>query len=148
MHTDGPVILFDGVCNLCNSAVRFVIRRDKKGIFRFAALQSPAGEQFAEQYQLPKTYTSVVLIENGHAYLKSAAALRIARKLNGLWPLLYLLIAVPTAIRDRLYDLIARNRYRWFGRTDHCMRPTPELQERFIEVNHHTFPKGSRTPPL
>ncbi|WP_018627941.1 thiol-disulfide oxidoreductase DCC family protein [Niabella aurantiaca] len=132
MYTGKPVILFDGVCNLCNSAVRFVIKHDKKGMFRFAALQSPAGERFAQQYGIPPAYNSVVLISSGRAFLKSAAALRIARRLGGLWPLLYVFIAVPAPIRDRIYDFVARNRYRWFGRADHCLRPTPGLQEKFI----------------
>ncbi|WP_300598588.1 DCC1-like thiol-disulfide oxidoreductase family protein [Niabella sp.] len=126
-----PVILFDGVCNLCNNAVLFIIKHDPKDRFRFASLQSTAGIRLVQEYGVPQNYGSVVLIENGRTYLKSTAALRIARKLNGLWPLLYLLMIVPPFIRNQIYDWIARNRYRWFG-TNQCIRPTAELQQKFL----------------
>lgn len=132
MQTERPVILFDGVCNLCSNTVLFIIKHDIGNRFRFASLQSPAGIRLMQQYGIPPTYGSVVLIENGKAYLKSTAALRIARKLNGLWPLLYLFMGVPKFIRNRVYDWIARNRYRWFGRADQCMRPTDRLRAKFI----------------
>ncbi|MBO9596187.1 MAG: DUF393 domain-containing protein [Niabella sp.] len=133
MHTATPVILFDGVCNLCNRTVLFIIKHDPKDRFRFAALQSPAGIQLVQQYSIPQTYGSVVLIENGRAYLRSTAALRIARRLNGIWPLFYIFLLVPVFLRDRLYNWVARNRYRWFGRAVQCMRPTARLQAKFLE---------------
>ncbi|MGJ7033526.1 thiol-disulfide oxidoreductase DCC family protein [Niabella hirudinis] len=129
---NGPVILFDGFCNLCNGSVQFIIKHDKRNRFRFASLQSAAGAQLLRQYALPQTCRSVVLIENGKAFLRSAAALRIVRKLKAPWPLLYLFIIIPPFIRNGIYNWVARNRYRWFGRASQCMRPTPELQEKFI----------------
>jgi len=127
------IILFDGVCNFCNSAVNFVIRRDSEGYFKFAALQSAAGEDLLDKYGIHKVETdSVVLIEDENAYLHSSAALRIARKLSGLWPLLYGLIIVPKSIRDWGYKLFANYRYRLFGRQDQCMIPTPEIRARFL----------------
>ncbi|MCD2423403.1 DCC1-like thiol-disulfide oxidoreductase family protein [Niabella pedocola] len=133
MQVPAPVILFDGVCNLCNRAVLFIIKHDPRDRFRFAALQSAAGIQLTQQYGIPQSYGSVVLIENGRAYLRSAAALRIARRLNGAWPLLYICMLVPAFIRDRLYNWVARNRYRWFGSAGQCMRPTARLQAKFLE---------------
>ncbi|MCF3111577.1 DCC1-like thiol-disulfide oxidoreductase family protein [Niabella sp. CC-SYL272] len=132
MQAEESVILFDGVCNLCNRSVMFIIKHDPKGRFRFAALQSPAGLQLTRQYGIPQTYGSVVLIENGKAHLSSTAALRIARRLNRLWPLVYVLMLVPAVIRDRLYNWVAHNRYRWFGSADHCMRPTDRLRAKFL----------------
>lgn len=131
--SDHPVILFDGVCNLCNSSVQFVIKHDKEGKFRFAALQSDFGQQQLERYSFDKEQLlSVVLVMNGRAYDKSRAALEIARRLNGIWPMFYAFIIVPPFIRDFVYNWISRNRYRWFGRRDECMIPTPDLKARFI----------------
>ncbi|MEW6468099.1 MAG: thiol-disulfide oxidoreductase DCC family protein [Bacteroidota bacterium] len=128
-----PVILFDGVCNLCNRSVSFVIRNDRKGLFRFAALQSEKGRELRKQYGLDKADAdSYILIENGKAYLKSTASLRTLRKLRGLYPLLYLFILVPRFIRDAVYDWVARNRYKWWGKRESCMVPSPEIQNRFI----------------
>lgn len=130
---ENPVILFDGVCNLCNSSVQFVINHDPKGMFRFAALQSEFGQQQLEKHNFDKEeLLSVVLLINGKAYDRSRAALEIARRLNGLWPLLYIFIIVPPFIRNFIYNWISRNRYRWFGRKDECMIPTPELKARFF----------------
>jgi len=127
------IILFDGVCNFCNGAVNFVIDRDQAGYFKFAALQSEAGEEMRDKYGIDKVETdSVVLIEDDKAYLHSSAALRIARKLPGAWPLLYGFIIVPRSIRDWAYKLFARNRYRLFGRQEQCMIPTPEVRARFL----------------
>lgn len=128
----GSVVLFDGVCNLCNAAVRFIIRRDPGGRLRFAALQSEAAAVLlaAQAEPLPD---SIVLVEGGRVFTRSAAALRIARRLRFPWPLLYALIVVPRPLRDAVYGWIARNRYRWFGRSDQCMVPTPELRARFLD---------------
>jgi predicted DCC family thiol-disulfide oxidoreductase YuxK len=131
MGPDHQVILFDGVCNLCNASVQFVIRHDKKARFRFAALQSAYGAEQLKKYSLPeKEFDSIVLIKNG-IHTKSDAALEIARDLSGAWPVMYGFKIVPRFVRNWIYDWIARNRYRFFGRQDHCMIPTKELRERF-----------------
>ena len=128
------VVVFDGVCNLCNYAVMFIIRRDVNGRYRFASLQSEAGQSLLRQYGLPSEhFDSVVLIEGNRCYTQSTAALRIARGLGGLWPMLYLLIALPRPWRNALYNWVARNRYRWFGQPDQCLMPAPELRERFLD---------------
>jgi predicted DCC family thiol-disulfide oxidoreductase YuxK len=134
MDKQQSILLFDGVCNLCHHAVQFIIPRDRKGQIRFASLQSDAGRRILENFQLPTTFLeSLVFIDNGQLYIKSTAALRIARKLRGAWPLLYLFILIPRVIRDPLYDWVARNRYRWFGQREACLLPTPELRKRFLE---------------
>ena len=130
---DKPVILFDGVCNLCNGSVQYVIRHDRNGLFRFASLQSDAGQHLLQQYNLPSTdFTSFVLVQDGKAYTKSTAALKVARKLSGPVRLLYGFIIVPPFIRDAVYNFIAKNRYKWFGKKDSCMIPTPGLKNRFL----------------
>jgi predicted DCC family thiol-disulfide oxidoreductase YuxK len=131
---DAPrIILFDGVCNLCNGFVQFVIARDPAARFRFAALSSPAAERILEEagVTLPIPDT-VVLVEEGVVYVRSDAPLRIARGLTFPWPLAYGLAVVPRFIRDRVYDVIAAHRYKWFGRRDSCMVPTPEMDRRFL----------------
>lgn len=128
-----PVILFDGVCNFCNSAVNFVIKRDKKGIIKFAPLQSDEAMKLLVQYNLPtQEMRSFVFIEKHKSYTSSTAALRVCRYLDNLWPLLYGFIIVPRFIRNGIYDWIARNRYKWFGQKDSCMIPSPEVQSRFL----------------
>ena len=128
------IVLFDGVCNLCSASVTFILKRDPKGLFRFAALQSEAGRNIFEKFGIPfaEPPASIVLVEGGKAYSESTAALRIARRLSGLWPLLYAGIVIPRPIRDAAYRWVARNRYRWFGKKDACMVPTPELRSRFL----------------
>ena len=128
-----PIVYFDGVCNLCNGAVQFVLKRDKKGVFRFAALQSEEGQELLARIGLSgEALKTIVLVEDGTVYTHSTAALRLARRLSGLWPLLYVFILVPRPVRDGVYNWIARNRYRWFGRTESCMLPRPEWKERFL----------------
>ena len=128
-----PVILFDGVCNFCNSTVNLVIRTDKTKRSKFTTLQSFAGQQLAEQYNLPANdMKSFVFIEDGKAYTKSTAALRVCRYMKWLWPLCYVFILVPKFIRDAVYDFIAARRYKWFGMKDQCMVPTPEVRSRFL----------------
>jgi len=130
---DQKIILFDGVCNLCNSSVLFVIKRDPKDQFRFAALQSEIGEQLITKYQIDTTQTdSIILIENNTAYIKSTAALKVARNLTGGWPLLSAFLIFPAVIRNWGYDFVARNRYKWYGKKDSCMIPTPELKSKFL----------------
>jgi predicted DCC family thiol-disulfide oxidoreductase YuxK len=128
------VVLFDGVCNLCNGFVQFIIARDARRHFRFAALGSgAAGRLMAQAGIAPGSVDSLVLIEGSRAYVRSAAALRIARRLGFPWPLAYALIIVPRPLRDRAYDLIARHRYQWFGRRDVCMVPGPATKDRFLD---------------
>ncbi|MBI1193464.1 MAG: DUF393 domain-containing protein [Bacteroidetes bacterium] len=126
------VILFDGVCNLCNNAVDFVIRRDRKGVFRYGALQSEAAIKLLAQHPLPANLDSIVLIQDQRIFIRSGAAIRIARHLGSGWPLLTVFLLVPAPVRDAVYDWIARNRYRWFGRKDSCRLPTLEEQALFL----------------
>lgn len=131
--TGDRVVLFDGVCNLCAASVRFIVRRDPNACFRFATLQSDAARQLLIRHQQPADkFDSVVLIEDGRVFEKSTAALRIARRLTFPWPLFFALVVVPRAIRDAVYSFVVRRRYRWFGRSDACMLPTPDLQHRFL----------------
>ena len=127
------IILFDGVCNLCSSSVQFVLKHDKKVIFKFAALQSEAGQQLLTKHGLAtKDFNSFVLIEDDKVYLKSTAALRVARKLDTLLPLLYLTIIIPAFIRDSVYNYISQHRYDWFGNREECWLPTREWEGRFL----------------
>jgi predicted DCC family thiol-disulfide oxidoreductase YuxK len=128
-----PVILFDGVCNLCHGSVLFIIKRDPKSKFRFAALQSDFGNKQLTKFGLPVTeLNSVLLIKGNTLYQKSNAALEIAKHLSGAWPALYILKIIPSFMRDILYTWVSNNRYQWFGKEDACMIPTPELKSRFI----------------
>lgn len=134
MSNPPPIILFDGVCNLCAWAVRFIIERDPHELFRFAALQSETGQKLLAQHGLNRnSMDSFVLIENDRARTESSAALRVARHLSGAWPLSFAFTILPCAVRDPLYRFIARNRYRWFGKMDSCLMPTPELRARFLD---------------
>lgn len=127
------IILFDGVCNFCNGSVNFIIERDREKYFKFAPLQSEIGQNLLSEYDIDKNVTdSVVLIENGKAYVRTTAALRIAKRLSGAWKLFYGFIIVPEFIRDVFYKLFAEYRYKIFGKKDACMMPTPEIRERFI----------------
>lgn len=128
-----PVILFDGVCNLCNSSINFVIDRDKKQKYRFAPLQSEIGEMVKKKAGKSLDLDSVLLYENGKLLDKSDAALEIARNLSGIWPMLYVFKVVPRPLRNLVYDFIARNRYKWFGKMDACRMPTPELKALFLK---------------
>lgn len=129
-----PTLLFDGVCNLCSGSVQFILKRDRQGRFRFASLQSEVGRRLMTEHGLdPDALSSVVLIEDGRAYQESTAALRIARHLPGAWKLLRAFLVIPRPLRDAAYRLIARNRYRWFGKTESCWLPTPELRARFLD---------------
>lgn len=126
-------ILFDGVCNLCSGFVVFTIKRDPGAQFKFASLQSDEGEKLQKEFGIdPENIKTMVLVENDKYYIKSDAALRIFKRLNGMWPVLYYLIYVPRPIRNFVYDLVAGNRYRWFGKKDQCMLPTPDLEKRFL----------------
>ena len=127
------IVLFDGVCNLCNGAVLFIIKRDTKDRFRFAALESDLGKELLARHNIdPSKIDSIVLISGDSAFAKAGAALRIAKYLTGLWPLLYSLVIIPKFIADAMYDFIAKNRYKWFGKKESCMIPTPELKSKFL----------------
>ena len=134
-RVQGPVVLFDGVCNLCNGSVQFIIDHDQAGVFRFAPLQSDiAATMLASLGHAHDraTLDSVILVEEDHVYERSDAALRIARRLSFPWSLVYPSIVVPRFARDGVYRVIAKNRYRWFGHTPQCRVPTPELRARFL----------------
>lgn len=128
------VVFFDGVCNLCNSSVQFIIKRDRKNKLFFASLQSDYAIK-----NLPSTLSdndalkSIILKEGSKIKTKSSAVLTISKTLSGFWPFLYIFMIIPKFIRDGIYDFIARNRYKWFGKKDHCMIPSPELKGRFID---------------
>lgn len=127
------LVLFDGVCNFCNSSINFVIDHDSQKRFKFASLQSEVGQQYLAQFSRnKKDFDSVLLVKNGRVFKKSDAALHIARHLDGAWKWLYFLRWVPRVIRDMIYDLVAKNRYRIFGKSDACRLPNPELRERFL----------------
>jgi len=131
--SEKAIILFDGVCNLCNASINFIIDRDEEAYFRFGALQSDEGRRLLDAYSFPEQYTdSILLIENDVVFRESDAALMIARRLSGAWPLLYHFRLLPNVIRDGVYRWIARNRYNWFGYRDDCRIPTPELRARFL----------------
>ena len=130
---ENPVILFDGVCNFCNGAVNFIIRRDKKKRLRFAPLQSEAGQKLLDQHHLSlKDFDSFVLIENGKVHQKSTAALNILYHFPWYWQELQVLRIVPPFLRNAIYEFVARNRYKWFGKKDQCMIPTPDVRNRFL----------------
>ncbi|MGB5701039.1 thiol-disulfide oxidoreductase DCC family protein [Muriicola sp.] len=135
MEETKKIILFDGVCNLCNKSVQFVIKRDKNDIFRFAALQGTAGQKLVKEKGIDTTQVdSIILIEPQIAYYtKSDAALKIAKSLSGGWPLMGVFLGIPKGFRDWVYDWVARNRYSWYGRRDSCMIPTEELKQKFLD---------------
>ncbi|WP_299148863.1 thiol-disulfide oxidoreductase DCC family protein [uncultured Dokdonia sp.] len=129
------IILFDGVCNLCNGAITFIIKRDKKDIFRYAPLQSEIGKELAAKHHIDlDKVDSIILVTEDKAYAKSTAALRIAKQLSAGWPLLVVFLILPRFLRDAVYDFIARNRYKWFGKKEACMIPTPELKSKFLDT--------------
>lgn len=131
--TDKPILLFDGVCNLCSEFVQFVILRDPQAKFRFAALQSEVGQQLLQTAQMPTNeINTVVLYENDQFYTHSDVSLRVARHLGGWWTFFTIFKIIPQFLRDGIYNWIARNRYRWFGKQESCMIPTPDLKARFL----------------
>ncbi|MCR9181607.1 MAG: thiol-disulfide oxidoreductase DCC family protein [Flavobacteriaceae bacterium] len=133
MSSNKKTILFDGVCNLCNGSVVFIIKRDKKDVFRFAAIQSEEGRQLIQNYNIDTSKIDSILLLDGETYYtKSTAALKIARHLKGGYPLLYGFMILPRFLRNWVYDIIARNRYKWFGKKESCMIPTPELKAKFL----------------
>jgi len=134
MSQSSPILLFDGVCNLCNSSVQFVLDRNKKENIQFASLQSDFGQKMLSEINLPADYTSsLVLIEEGKSYVKSDAALQLAKHLNGLWKIGSVLMFFPKFIRNPVYDWIAKNRYKWFGKKEVCWIPETKWQPRFLD---------------
>ena len=128
-----PIILFDGICKLCNASVQFIIKHDKKKCFLFASLQSDAAVKLLLQDNIKKIdLESIVLIDDNRIYRKSTAVLRIVRKLDGLWPILFVFIIIPKSIRDMIYEFIAKHRYQWFGTMKTCSWEPKENKNRFI----------------
>lgn len=133
MTKDKSIIFFDGVCNLCNASIDFVIQRDKKDHFLVGALQEDFSKNILSKFQVREDYLdSLVLLEKGEIYYKSTAALKIARHLSGPLPILYPLIFLPKFLRDAIYNWIGSNRYRWFGKKSTCRLPTPEEKAKFL----------------
>jgi predicted DCC family thiol-disulfide oxidoreductase YuxK len=127
------IVLFDGVCNLCNNAIDFIITRDKKNRFKVGALQEIASKNILKDYQINEEYLdSLIYIHKNQVYYKSRAALEIAKNLNRLWPLLYVFIIIPSFLRNPIYDWIARNRYKWFGKKETCRLPTGDEKRKFL----------------
>jgi predicted DCC family thiol-disulfide oxidoreductase YuxK len=126
------VVLFDGVCNVCSSTVNFIIDRDRRGYFKFASLQSEAGRRLCKKYGIPLELDSMALVQDGRAYVESTAVLRIAKELDGLWPVLFSFVLLPKGLRNLAYRYFASHRYQWFGRTEVCRVPTADILQRFL----------------
>ena len=130
---ENPLVLFDGVCNLCNSSVQFIIKNDPAGYFKFAPLQSEKGQEILKRFNMKTDdYDTFILYKNGQIYTRSTGVLHVLKHFNNYYRFFYFFIIIPSFIRDYLYNFVAGNRYRFFGRKDACMIPTPELKARFI----------------
>lgn len=129
------LLLFDGYCNLCNGAVQFILKRDKKKQFFFAGLSWPAGVEIIRRFPKFKDADSILVFENGKVFDQSSAALKVAGRLGGLWPLMGIFWIVPRFLRDAVYSFIARNRYKWFGKSESCMIPDSDVKGRFLRSN-------------
>lgn len=127
------IILFDGECNFCDHGVQFIIKRDPTGIYKFASLQSTMGLKLLKEHHVPEDVDSFILIEDNKYHEKSSAALRVCKNLTGIWKLFFIFLLIPKPLRDIVYDVIAKNRYKWFGKKNSCMIPSPEIRARFIE---------------
>ena len=134
MTEEKKIVLFDGVCNLCSSSVQFILKHDKKNQFLFGSLQGKAGQGYLNKFNLPAdTFNSFMLIEGEELYTRSSGALRMLKHLGNGWQLLYAFIIVPKFIRDGVYNFIAKNRYKWFGKKDECWLPTREWKGKFLD---------------
>ncbi len=134
MMSSQSLILFDGICNFCSYWVQFVMKRDPGKRFRFATLQSAVGQRTFNEIGLPREeLKTMILVDGSKRYFKSTAALHIVKKIGGLWAILFIFIIVPAPIRDLLYNVVAKNRYRWFGKREACFVPAPDMKERFLE---------------
>lgn len=133
LGSNHPVLLFDGVCNLCNASVQWVLLRDTKAVFRFAALQSEIGQALLIQHGFnTQNFDTVVLVDENNIFLRSDVPLEIFRRLGGFWQLLFVFKIIPRPLRDGIYAWVAKNRYRWWGRRESCMLPRAEWKERFL----------------
>jgi predicted DCC family thiol-disulfide oxidoreductase YuxK len=133
VDSNNYTILFDGVCNLCNSSIQFIIKRDKKKLFRFASLQGKFGQEVLRKNNFStESLNTLILIEDEKIFTRSTGVLRMMKHLGGGWSLLYGFIIVPKFIRDAVYNWVSKNRYRWFGKKDECWLPTPDLKARFL----------------
>lgn len=133
LENPNGIVLFDGVCNFCNSSINTIIKLDKKKYFRFAPLQSEVGQWLMNKHGLdPAKFDSVILVDDNKAYYYSGAILNIARKMGGIYSLAYVFMIIPPFIRNGIYKWIAKNRYKWFGKKDACMIPTPDIRSRFV----------------
>jgi predicted DCC family thiol-disulfide oxidoreductase YuxK len=129
-----PIFLFDGVCKFCDAGVNFILDHDRRGLVRFAALQSESGQRLLRKFRLRTSdFDTLVLVEGERCYTRSSAVLRVAGLLGGPWRWLTAFLLVPPFLRDFAYDIFARNRYRWFGKYDACRLPTPEVRRRFLD---------------
>lgn len=129
-----PLVLFDGYCNLCNTSVQTIIRNDPKGYFHFASLQSETGQHILEKYEMDKSdLKTFILYKEGQIYTRSTAALKVAAKMKFPFKLLAVFFIIPAFLRNVVYNIVASNRYKWFGKRDSCMIPSPELKSRFHE---------------
>ncbi|MER3497705.1 MAG: thiol-disulfide oxidoreductase [Chitinophagaceae bacterium] len=133
MQTSKPIVLFDGVCNYCNRMVNFIIRQDRKKVFLFAPLQSNTGRQILEKFSITQqAVDSFIIYEKGKVYLRSTAALKLYNRLPWYWKWTQLFWIVPRFLRDAVYDVFAKNRYKWFGKKEECMVPATEIKDRFV----------------
>jgi predicted DCC family thiol-disulfide oxidoreductase YuxK len=131
---DNNIVLYDGVCNFCNSSVQFIIRHDKTNSLKFASLQSPVGQQLLAKHSIPKEVDSVIFIEGDKAYIKSEAAFKLLNYFGSSWKMLKVFSVLPVFFRNFFYDLFAKNRYKMFGKQETCMLPSPEIRARFMDV--------------
>lgn len=134
MNTNNPIILFDGVCNLCNRFIQFIIKRDPNARFKFASIQSESGQFILHKLNQSKSsFDSIIYIKENKYFVKSSAGLQILKDLGGPWQVFYVFILIPQFIRDPIYNFIAKKRYKLFGKRDTCMIPSPEIKQRFLE---------------
>jgi len=127
------IIFYDGVCHFCNQTIQFIIKQDRDGYYSFASLQSEIGMKLMNEFNIPNNMETIILLDNNYIYSYSDAPLQISRRLRGGWRFIYLLVIVPKSIRDYFYIYFSKNRYKWFGKSENCMLPTPELRKRFLE---------------
>ncbi|MCK0470935.1 thiol-disulfide oxidoreductase DCC family protein [Halalkalibacter sp. APA_J-10(15)] len=127
------IVLIDGDCHICNQSVQFIIKRDPNAQFQFASLQSEIGQYLLANHNISSTMNSMVLIENNQHYIRSTAVLRICKQLKGLWKLSYIAIIFPRILRDAVYQIVANNRYKWFGQKEQCLVPTSDMKKRFLD---------------
>ncbi len=133
-NAKSPILLFDGICNLCNGTVQFIIKRDPKGKLKFAALQSESGQALLKKFGLPTDhFDTFIFIKEEKYYLKSRAVLEVLKELGGVWKIFYVFLYLPHPVRDFVYDIVAKSRYKIFGKKDKCMLPSLEIEERFLK---------------